>query len=623
MATILIVDDHPLNLAVLTALLSHFGHTLVEARDGVEALEQAKKFQPQLVISDMLMPNMDGVEFVKWMREDPSLARTPVIFYTASYRMREARALAESCGVQLVLSKPAQPAEILKMVSAALGTPVPSLPDAAPPAGGAGVLRAASVSGGAAHMVESIDECMLTLHELNSSMNAILERGLKLMEGGGEMRRMSVDYDAAMYNLGSVSMRMTLLVEYGMDLSRERDPDQLLRLFTAAVQDVLSSRCGGTFLFGDRHGVEKARCLKGMGAGLSMDLASPDYGAGPFRAALQDRRVRQATAAELAAGKLGLPDGHPPVKSLLVAPIISGDEVLGIFYVSNRLGEGEYDLNDQMIAATLASQFAFAYSNLQLFRELHDLNEGLERRVRERTSDLQDANRDLEAFVGAVAHDLMQPAWVLESLSGQLQGHAAVARDPEIGAEVTQIHEVAVNMRELIKDLLALSHTGRRELKTLTTEMQGLVQEVIAEHRTETERQHIHWQLCTLPVLDCDPSLLRIALQNLLSNAIKFTRKRESPQIEIGSQAGEPGETVIYVRDNGAGFDPEHAEKLFGVFQRLHQQSDFEGNGIGLATVARIIKKHGGRVWAEGVPDQGATFYMALPQKSSPAAAAH
>ena len=169
-------------------------------------------------------------------------------------------------------------------------------------------------------------------------------------------------------------------------------------------------------------------------------------------------------------------------------------------------------------------------------------------------------------------------------------------------------------MRDLIDDLLAFSRIGQSEMQKTEVNLDELVRETLGDFLEEITERQIVWMVHPLPPLLADRALLHLALVNLISNALKFTGGRTDAKIEIGCAPAVSGETVIFIRDNGAGFDPKYAEKLFGVFQRLHSQQDFEGTGIGLATVQRIIRRHGGRTWAEGAVDVGATFYFSIPK---------
>jgi light-regulated signal transduction histidine kinase (bacteriophytochrome) len=179
---------------------------------------------------------------------------------------------------------------------------------------------------------------------------------------------------------------------------------------------------------------------------------------------------------------------------------------------------------------------------------------------------------------------------------------------------MAMILDSAKRMGNLIDDLLAFSRIGRAETQKTLFSLAQLVKEALTEVRQDTEGRDIGWKVGTLPDFYGDRSMLRLVLVNLLSNAIKFTRTRPQAEIEIGSANGNGDELIVFVRDNGVGFDMKYVNKLFGVFQRLHQAQEFEGTGIGLATVQRIIHRHGGKVWAEGVIDSGATFYFSAPR---------
>ena len=243
---------------------------------------------------------------------------------------------------------------------------------------------------------------------------------------------------------------------------------------------------------------------------------------------------------------------------------------------------------------------------------LRQLNSDLERRVQARTAELETSNRELEAFSYSVSHDLRAPLRHIDGFADLLGRHAQSALDDKGRRYLATISDSAKSMGALIDDLLSFSRMGRSEMQHASVNLGDLVTEVRKELSTDLANRDVVWEIGPLPNLVGDAAMLRLALANLLSNAIKYTRGRTPARITIGAREQE-GETVLFVQDNGAGFDMAYQDKLFGVFQRLHSADEFEGTGIGLANVRRIVQRHGGRVWAEGEPGQGATFFVALP----------
>jgi PAS domain S-box-containing protein len=234
--------------------------------------------------------------------------------------------------------------------------------------------------------------------------------------------------------------------------------------------------------------------------------------------------------------------------------------------------------------------------------------------LQQRAVALETANKELEAFTYSVSHDLRAPLRHIDGFIGLLKKSVVGALDEQGRHHMEAISEAAQKMGTLIDDLLTFSRMGRRSVSLSVVNLTALVNEVIRELAPDTDGRDILWRVDDLPEVKGDAAMLRPVLTNLIANAVKFTRTREKARIEIGSLPAQDTESVIFVRDNGVGFEMAYADKLFGVFQRLHRAEEFEGTGIGLATVHRIIARLGGRTWAEGEPDQGATFFFSLPQ---------
>jgi signal transduction histidine kinase len=298
---------------------------------------------------------------------------------------------------------------------------------------------------------------------------------------------------------------------------------------------------------------------------------------------------------------------------------------------ANKLGKDELgeltDAFNHMLAQIHERDIALRENQAQLQRALESaqrsadavraLNAELELRVEERTGELKAANRELEAFTYSVSHDLRSPLRAIDAFAQILEEEHAPKLDAEAKNCLARIRKGVQNMGDLVDDLLNLSRVGRADLQKETAALNTLVDEALLDLRPETKGREIEWRIAPLPSVFCDAGLVKQVFANLLSNAVKYTRPRPHAVIEVGT-AQTDGETAIFVRDNGVGFNMKYVNKLFGVFQRLHRPDEFEGTGVGLATVQRIIHLHGGRIWADAELDKGATFYFTLGQPTAP-----
>ncbi len=298
-------------------------------------------------------------------------------------------------------------------------------------------------------------------------------------------------------------------------------------------------------------------------------------------------------------------------------PIVSGGNFFGILCFSSKATQRRLTPGQVKALDILAGTAAAALESASLLGQLRALNQDLEERVRQRTQDLQAANADLESFSYSVSHDLRAP---LRRVDGYCQMFMH-----EFGGTLTadgrRMLESAcagtTHMSRLIDDLLRLARYSRQPLQTRPVQMEALVRRVVASFAEQVQGREVSVEIGKLPDCTGDASLLEQVFTNLISNALKFTAGRSPARLEIGS-LDQPGEHVYYVKDNGVGFDMRYAERLFGVFQRLHAQTEFEGTGIGLSIVHRIVRRHGGNTWAESKLQEGSTFYFSLPLRAAP-----
>jgi PAS domain S-box-containing protein len=300
------------------------------------------------------------------------------------------------------------------------------------------------------------------------------------------------------------------------------------------------------------------------------------------------------------------------IASAMVVPLAAGGRTLGAITFVSSDPSRRYGAADLALAEELAGNAALAVDNARLFAETERLNEDLEARVADRTAELEESNRELEAFSYSVSHDLRAPLRAIDGFSRILLKDHGEGMDPQAREYLGIVREGAQQMGRLIDDLLAFSRLGRQPLSTREVDPAEIVRRVLDQLRPELEGREVDVRVLDLPTCRADPALLQQVYANLLANAVKFTRTRAPAVIEVGAERQPDGTVAYHVRDNGVGFDMRYADKLFGVFQRMHRAEDYEGTGVGLAIVQRVVHRHGGRVWAEAEPGVGATFFFTL-----------
>lgn len=302
------------------------------------------------------------------------------------------------------------------------------------------------------------------------------------------------------------------------------------------------------------------------------------------------------------------PENHPPITCFLGVPLKHGDKTIGMIGLANK--ERDYDLADQQVVEALSVAFVEALYRRRAEEEIQKLNRRLEQHILE----LTEANKELDAFNYSVSHDLQNPLVVIGGFTSRFLKIYGDKLDANGKDMFCTIHMHTQKMERLIKDLLAFSHAGRQQIKPTEIDIGNLITTVLDELRTLSDGRMIKFDIKTLPPCYGDMALIKQVLINLLSNAIKFTRPKDMGVIEIGCRV-EKNENIYYVKDNGIGFYSQFVDELFSPFRRLHGTKEFEGTGVGLSIVQRIINRHGGRVWAEGKVNEGATFYFSLPRK--------
>ena len=347
-------------------------------------------------------------------------------------------------------------------------------------------------------------------------------------------------------------------------------------------------------------------------AQITVSWGDNPLGRGPSGRAVRERTVqvmRHIAADPSYAPWRASAVGHG-FQSSVVYPLFAADQLLGqvAIYASEP---DAFDAEEVALLGYLVDDLGYGIGAQRAMAAVHQLNRELEQRVRERTLSLEAANQELEAFSYSVSHDLRAPLRAITGFAKLLLDDYAAVLEDDAQHLITRIYKNSQFMGELVDDLLTFSRLGRQPLSRQMVSMSAIVQQTIGDLDHTWPGRRVEFEVGDLPPASADPVLLRQVWANLLANAVKFTLPRDVAHIEVGCTVID-GACVYFVRDNGVGFDMQYADKLFGVFQRLHRAEDFDGTGVGLALVQRIVNRHGGHVWAEAAVNQGATFSFCL-----------
>jgi signal transduction histidine kinase/CheY-like chemotaxis protein len=560
MALILAVDDRPVNLQFLVSLLGYDGHRVLEAADGQEALDITRDQHPDLVITDIEMPAMDGYEFITQLRNDPGIAGTPVIFYTA--HAGESTFVGPTRGVAQVLNKPAEPELILNTVSSALG------------------------------------ELSFTDRQLQSANAGV----------GGESPGKIPD---ALIALQAVSLRLSALIELGLELASERDPQRQLDRFCAAARSIIGSSYAALGILDEGKQSIRTFVVSTPDPEKKSNHQIPPAYHGVLGTVLTQRRPLRLRSPFSDFGVMDLsPDGSP-IKSFLCVPLISPTDIYGWLYLLDKVGAAEFSAEDERLARTLAAQVTIAYENVVLYETAARNAEELDRHRRQQL-EMKDQ------FVSHVSHELRTPLAVIHQFVTLMLDGLGGAITAEQRENLDVVLKNTLHLREMISDLLDITgaEAGKLLFEQHAVSLLPLFIELERNYRERAARKGILFLVQeprALSLVHADPQRLRQVLSNLIDNALKFT---ERGKVTVrASMDDEPGFMRVTVSDTGCGISQE---SLPLVFNRLYQEANTiefsrKGLGLGLHICEQLVSLHGGRIWVESRKDHGSKFFFTIP----------
>lgn len=552
-AHILIAEDSAVQAYMLSHLLQERGYRVSIATNGGLALSLASEIRPSLIVSDVNMPELSGYELCRRIKANPALADTPVILVTNLADPNDVL-LGLKSGADSFVIKPYQKAHMLARVEHALLNREAEARDAWNQEGAVELFF-----NGQKHYINASRKRILNL--LMSTYDATLQRNQELQESRELLAERTIEAMAANRFLDSII---------------ENIPDMIFIKDAADLKFVRFNRAGEELL-----GYSREQMLGKCDADFFPKDESDHFAA-------NDREVL-ASGGRLEIAEEPVQTAENGIRLLRTKKVAVLDED-GV--ATHLLGISE-DVTEQK----------------QLASEIQALNSAL----KTHTAHLEESNKSLESFTSAATHDLRSPLRTIDGFAGLLEKHYASQLDEKGQRYLSVIRATAKNMGKLIDDLLAFSRMGQKELSSSAVDMQALVEQVLEEMlQLDPAGRRASISIAPLPAAHGDEPLLRQVWVNLLSNAIKYSRHTDQPKIEISGQQ-EGRETTYQVRDNGTGFSMDFYDKLFQIFERLPTEQVFEGTGVGLPIVQRIVTRHGGRVWAKGKVGEGAVFYFSLP----------
>jgi signal transduction histidine kinase/CheY-like chemotaxis protein len=624
-AKILVVDDRPFNRQFLLTLLSYTGHQLLEAADGAAALALVRAEKPDVVISDILMPTMDGFQFAQQVRADPEIAATAIIFYTATYREPEARELAEACGVRTVLPKPSDPDVILAAVEAELGR-----------AAKAGAVAPATLAPPAKiddpapiHRIdEQLSRYAEELRAVETTFHNILDHMSDVLAARDEMRKLSGRFSQSFTAIRRFAAKLTTMIEVTLDVNPERGSVHLLETFVASGRKIFNARLGAVAVFDETTKELKHLVTSGFDGQVYLDAT--DALSGVPGGLLAHEGVLRISAADVAWAPDAFPIAHPSPRSFMGTAVAVGERTQGWIYFADKT-EGDFDDEDERILATVATQLAVSYTNTTVFDLLqhHAAKLQIEITRREKAEseiraheDQLAQSRKMEAvgqLTGGIAHDFNN---LLTVIKGNAEHLGETLRNEPQLAQVRLIEEASDRGADLVRRLLAFAR--KQELKPEIVDLNAQLGSFLKLVR-RTLAENVSLRLVpgeSLPPVFSDPGSLENALLNLTLNAHDampaggaITISTSSLQLSGGEIPGsdiKPGRYVaIAVTDSGTGMDKDVAARAFDPFFTTKEVG--KGTGLGLSMVYGFVKQSGGHAQILSEPGKGTTVKLFLP----------
>jgi signal transduction histidine kinase/DNA-binding response OmpR family regulator len=573
-ATILIVEDSPTQAEQLRFLLEDQNFKVALAYNGRDALKMLKQNRPTIVITDIVMPEMDGYQLCTAIKSDPELKTIPVVVVTALTGMQDIAKSLE-CGADNFLRKPYDPEILLSRVNYILLNQE--------------MRKGRKVQMGMEVMLEG------KKHFITSDREQIVDMLISTYE---EAMHMYDELQMQQKEIAHSNQTLRGLFHIAESLNQVSSESEVCERTLQGIMELPAFRAGWIYL--QNGNSFRTAASWHLPAALNGHLEE-----GPCRCLqiLQSGQIPPSVGI-IECERLrpvGAGVGH---YSHAMIPLLGGTRCLGVMNIIASEGVVFGD-EDMKILKAVGSQVVVALERAELHASLAL-----------RATQLEAANKELESFSYSVSHDLRAPLRAIDGFSRMLQNALKEKLDAEGERLLAVIRDNTQKMAQLIDDLLAFSRMGTTPLAARHIDMSRMARDVFEEVQTSANSERpVQLVLGELPPAYGDHALMRQVWINLLSNAIKYSGKRDQPVVEVSGQSGSH-ENVYSVKDNGAGFDMRYSDKLFGVFQRLHSAEDFPGTGVGLANVQRVVQRHGGRVWAEGKVNVGATFSFSLPKES-------